>query len=144
MTLIKFEPLREMENIHSNLLRYFEDFPSFNQALRFNFFPKIDISEKEDSIHIDAEIPGVKKEDLKITLQDNILTLEGEKKKEVEEKDQNDFRSERCYGSFKRSFTLPNEVDSDKVEAKYDNGMLKVILKKVEAKKPKEKVIKLN
>jgi len=86
---------------------------------------------------------SVKKENLKITLQDNILTIEGEKKKEEEKKDKNFYRCERIFGSFKRSFTLPAEVDSDKVEAKFEDGMLNITLKKIEPKVKNEKVIEL-
>ena len=143
MTLIKFEPLREIETLHDRIQKYFDDFPAFGFNLSDSFSPKIDISEEKDKINVLAEIPGVKKDNIKITLQDNILTIEGEKKKETEEKDKNFYRSERVFGSFKRSFTLPVEVDSEKVEAKFEEGMLKISLKKLEHKTKSEKVIEL-
>ncbi|MGK9368929.1 Hsp20/alpha crystallin family protein [Melioribacter sp. Ez-97] len=143
MTLVKFEPLKELETLHDRIQRYFEDFTNFGFTFADNFNPRIDISEDNDSIHVVAEIPGVKKENVKITLQDNILTIEGEKKKEEEKKDKNYYRSERVFGSFKRSFTLPTEVDADNVEAKFDNGMLNIRLKKLNPKPKKEKVIEL-
>lgn len=143
MTLIKFEPLREIETLHDRIQKYFDDFPSFGFNLSDSFSPKIDISEEKDKINVVAEIPGVKKDNIKITLQDNILTIEGEKKKETEEKDENFYRSERIFGSFKRSFTLPVEVDSEKVEAKFNEGMLNISLKKLEQKTKSEKVIEL-
>ncbi|MDP2038753.1 MAG: Hsp20/alpha crystallin family protein, partial [Ignavibacteria bacterium] len=74
---------------------------------------------------------------------DNILTIEGEKKKVSEQKEQNCYRSERVFGTFKRSFTLPAEVDSENVEAKFENGILSIVLKKLEAKVQSEKVIEL-
>jgi len=143
MTLIKFEPLREFETIHDRIQRYFDDFSSHGFNITDSFSPRIDISEEKSHINVAAEIPGVKKENIKITLQDNILTIEGEKKKESEQKDKNFYRSERVFGTFKRSFTLPSEVDSENVEAKFENGILNVTLKKLEAKVQSEKVIEL-
>ncbi len=143
MTLIKFEPLRELETLHDRIQRYFDDFSNYGFNVSDNFSPRIDISEDKNNIIVEAEIPGVKKDNIKITLQDNILTIEGEKKKETEEKERNYYRSERTYGSFKRSFTLPVEVDSEKVDAKFDNGMLHVSLKKLEEKTKTEKIIEL-
>jgi len=143
MTLIKFEPLKEFESFQNQIKKYFDDFPSFGVNFENSFAPRIDISEKNDKILVEAEIPGVKKEDLKITLQDNILTIKGEKKKEEESKDNNYYRCERSYGSFSRSFTLPVEVNTEKVDAKFNDGMLKIELKKVEPKKAQEKLIEL-
>jgi HSP20 family protein len=143
MTLIKFEPLREIETLHDRIQKYFDDFPAFGFNLSDSFSPKIDISEEKDKINVTAEIPGVKKDNIKITLQDNILMIEGEKKKETEEKEKNFYRSERIFGSFKRSFTLPVDVDSEKVDAKFEDGMLSISLKKLEQKTKSEKVIEL-
>jgi len=143
MTLIKFEPLREIESIHDRIQRYFDDFSNFGFSFTDNFNPRIDISEDEKSLNVIAEIPGIKKDNLKITLQDNILTIEGEKKKEAEVKEENYFRSERVFGSFKRCFTLPVEVDSEKVNAKFEDGVLKINIMKLEPKPKNEKVIEL-
>lgn len=143
MTLIKFEPLRELETLHDRIQRYFDDFSNYGFNVSDNFSPRIDISEEKNNIIVEAEIPGVKKDNIKITLQDNILTIEGEKKKETEEKEKNYYRSERIYGSFKRSFTLPVEVDSEKVDAKFENGTLRITLKKMEEKTKTEKIIEL-
>ncbi len=143
MTLIKFEPLRELETLHDRIQRYFDDFSNFGFNMSDSFSPKIDVSEDKSNIIVSAEIPGVKKDNIKITLQDNILTIEGEKKKESEEKDKNFYRNERSYGAFKRSFTLPATVDSEKVQAKFEDGMLNITLKKLEQKVKSEKVIEL-
>ena len=137
MTLIKFEPLRELENWNERIHRFFGEYPTTD----FNYYPHVDISEDEDNIYVEAEIPGVKKEDIKITLQDNILTITGEKKKENNKK--NFFRSERVYGSFTRSFTLPDDINSDSVEAKFDSGILNVTIQKVQPKKATEKFIEV-
>ena len=143
MTLVKFNPVKEFDSFHDTIQKYFEDFSLTRSSLRETFSPKIDISEEKNQIIVEAEIPGVNKEDLKITLQDNILTLEGEKKKEDQEKEKNFYRVERTYGSFKRSFNLPYDVDSEKVEAKFEDGLLKISLQKFEEKKKIEKNIKL-
>jgi HSP20 family protein len=142
--------MREFETLHDKILginpfgkRYFDDFFNLGFNINENFYPRIDISESKNNINVSAEIPGVKKENIKITLQDNILTIEGEKKKETEEKENNFFRSERMYGSFKRSFTLPEEVDSEKIEAKFEDGMLHIKMKKLAPKVKNEKLIEL-
>lgn len=144
MTLVRFKPMREFDNIHNTIQQYFDDFssmqPSFNTE---SFSPKFDISEIGNQLIIDAEIPGVKKEDLKITLQDNILTIEGEKKNVSEEDERKYFRTERSFGQFKKSFTLPEDVDSGKVDAKFKNGVLSISLNKAEEEAPVEKVIEV-
>ena len=143
MTLVKFNPVKEFDSFHDTIQKYFEDFSLTRSSLRETFSPKIDISEEKNQIIVEAEIPGVNKEDLKITLQDNILTLEGEKKKVDQEKEKNFYRIERTYGSFKRSFSLPLDVDSEKIEAKFEDGLLKISLQKIEEKKKIAKNIKL-
>jgi HSP20 family protein len=143
MTLIKFEHFSEFGTFSDRIQRYCDIFPNFGFNLNDNFYPRIDISEDKENINVIAEIPGVKKDDIKITLQDNILTVEGEKKKAFEQKEKNIFRSERVYGLFKRSFTLPELVDSEKVEAKFENGILNIQFKKIEQKIKSEKVIEL-
>ena len=85
-----------------------------------------------------AELPGVKPEDVKLSLENNLLTLRGEKKQQAEEKSERVHRYERSYGSFERSFSLPNTVDADNVSADYDNGVLAVRLQKAERMRPRE------
>ncbi|MGE5681694.1 MAG: Hsp20/alpha crystallin family protein [Bacillota bacterium] len=144
MTVLRFEPMKELENLNNKIQRYFEDFPTFGLESGGNFNPRFDISEDDKSLFIEAEIPGTKKEDLKITLHDNILTLKGEKRKEEERKDRNYFRSERIYGIFTRSFTLPVQVDSNNVDAKFEDGILRIRMEKVHPKPVNEKEIKLS
>ena len=144
MTLLRFEPMRDLDHLTNRFQRLFDDFPGFHGYSNDSFSPRIDISENEKSLLINAEIPGVDKENLKITLQDNIITIEGEKKKVVNDKNANYFREERSFGKFKRCFTLPAEVDSDKVDAKFNNGILEITLNKLEPKEQKERVIELN
>jgi HSP20 family protein len=143
MTLIKYSPVKEFENLHNNLMRYFDDFPTFRNSFAEDFAPRIDIVEKDDAIVIKAEVPGVDKKDINISVRDRVLTIEGEKKNEVVDNNSNYYRTERTFGAFKRQFELPEEVETEKVDAKYDNGILTIDLKKREVVKPEAKVIKV-
>lgn len=143
MTLIKFEPLKELESLSQRMQKYFEDFPSLSFDAAGAFSPRIDISEDDKNIYVEAEIPGTRKEDLKITIQDNIITLKGEKKKTEVKSEKNYYRSERVYGSFSRSFTLPVAVNPDNVDARFEDGILRVKMEKLVPKPVNEKVIEL-
>lgn len=145
MTLIKFEPLRELENFQSRINKFFGEFPSSGFDFAFSFNPKIDISDDEKNIYVEAEIPGVKKENINISLEDNILTIKGDKKSKSEDnnKEKNYYRSERSYGSFTRSFTLPSEVNPDSCEAKFEDGILKITVAKIEPKPKNERHIEI-
>jgi HSP20 family protein len=109
--------------------------------------PKVDIVENEDHYLISAEVPGVDKKDISITVVDEVLTIKGEKKEEKKEKKESKedkyFYYERCFGSFERSFILPENIDGKNIEAKYNNGILELTLKKVEVKKPESVEIKI-
>jgi HSP20 family protein len=143
MTLIKFEPLRELESLNNRVQRLFGEFPTVDFGL--SFYPKTDISDDEKNIYVEAEIPGVTKDNIKISLQDNILTINGEKKNENEEKenDKNFYRSERVYGSFTRSFTLPEEINSESIDAKFEDGTLKIMIEKSTPQPVKERLIEI-
>ena len=100
--------------------------------------PAVDVRETDESFVFTAELPGLSKNDVSITLEDNVLTLSGERQFEKEE-GKNEFRRiERSYGHFTRSFTLPNEVDNDKVQAKYGDGLLTVMVPKTEKTRPRK------
>ncbi len=122
--------------------------PSWFPKLRFpemeSVTPSVDIFEDANNVVVKAEIPGIKKEDIDVRLTDDVITISGEKKKEdkVEKKDY--CRLERSYGSFKRSFRLPKEVQADKAEAKFEDGILEISIPKTEQAKKKEKKIKIN
>jgi HSP20 family protein len=103
---------------------------------RQDFAPAVDIIENETSFSLKAEIPGIKKEDIKLEIKDNTLIISGERKFDKEEKRDNYHRIERSYGSFTRSFLLPNNVDSEKVDAKLEEGVLNVTLHKKSENKP--------
>ncbi|MFA6597357.1 MAG: Hsp20/alpha crystallin family protein [Ignavibacteriaceae bacterium] len=147
MTLIKFEPVRDLELLNTNIRRFFDDFPTISKEFSPVYQPKIDIYEDDKKIYFEAEVPGMSKKDLNISVHENVLTITGEKKKSVEsgeEKGKNFFRSERVYGSFTRSFTLPDEVNTEKIEAKFNDGILKIEIEKSVPKKPEERVISIN
>lgn len=141
MTLIRFEPLREFDRLTDHLESFLNKTTSaFNTSYAL---PKVDVFETTKSLNVEVEIPGVKKEDIKLTLEDNILTIQGEKKVEERNDVQKSFRCERSFGSFKRSFTLPVDVNPDKVNAKFENGLLSITLEKYEAQSLSEKTIEL-
>jgi len=104
--------------------------------------PDVDITEKDDSYILKADLPGVAKDDVKITLRENILTIKGEKKREREEKHRDSYRSERMYGTFERTFTLPSIVRDEKIQANFKDGVLTVEIPKSEEVKPKEIPVK--
>jgi HSP20 family protein len=105
--------------------------------------PSVDIFETETEIVVKAEIPGIKKDDVKLNVQDNVLTISGERKFEQETKKENYLRVERGYGNFTRSFTLPPSVDFKKITAEFKDGLLEVKLPKMAEAKPKEIEIKI-
>jgi len=93
--------------------------------------PKVDVSETNDAVHVTAELPGMKEEDIEVTLSDGSLVIQGEKRAEKENKGQNYYRVERSYGKFHRSIPLPAEVDDKKVDASFQNGVLNIVLPKL-------------
>lgn len=141
MNLIKWDPFRELEDVSNRLNRVFgrplarmEPNEMFTVA---DWTPSADISETDTAYLIKAEIPGVNKEDVKVTIQDGMLTIQGERKMEKEEKDKKFHRIERSYGSFMRSFRVPEDADESAVKAEFKDGVLNVTLNKTEKPKPK-------
>ena len=130
---------REIERMFDGVLRGGTQDDGFSSVL----MPAVDIAERENEYTVNVELPGVSKDDVKITMQDNILTIRGEKKEEKESKGSSFHRVERSYGSFQRSFTLPTRVQSDKIEATYKDGILSVTLPKAEEAKPKQIEVKV-
>jgi len=108
------------------------------------WLPSLDVAETKNEIVVKAEVPGLEPKDIDISLSDGLLTIKGEKKQEREEKEENYHLVERSYGSFARSIRLPNEVQSDKINASYKNGVLKIVLPKSEEAKKKEIKIKVH
>lgn len=112
-------------------------------ALSSNWLPAVDVYEDDDAFHIRADLPGLKSEDIDITLDNNTLSISGEKKNENETKEENVYRSERYYGKFLRSIELPSAVDTSKIEANYKNGVLEIAVPKTEEARPKQIKIKV-
>ena len=146
MAIVRWRPFEDLMNIEEEISRFFDEFfgsrvPASAAQQREGspaWVPRVDISETEDEIIVRADIPGMKKEDIKVTLADNVLTISGEKKIERDEKKENYHRVERVFGTFSRSFYIPTNVDASKITAKYNNGVLEVRLPKKEEAKPKE------
>lgn len=149
MSLIRWNPTRELTNWASDLWnmqreinRLFDNFfrggVQDDGSLGLSYWmPAVDIAEHDNEFVVKVELPGVSKDDVKVTLESNILTIRGEKKQDRETKNENYHRLERTYGSFQRSFTLPSSVRSDKIEAVYKDGILTITLPKAEEAKPK-------
>ena len=106
--------------------------------------PLVDVFEEKDDIVVKAEVPGIDKDNIEVTLSDSTLTIKGEKKKQEEVKEENYYRSERHYGSFVRAVELPKEVHADKVKASFKNGILEVRMPKTEEAKAKEIKVKVD
>jgi HSP20 family protein len=145
MTFVtRWDPFREMTNLQSTLNRILSPEGNQNDELMTSgtFIPPVDIYEDEHSFKLQVEVPGLSEKDIDIRLENNTLTLRGERKFESEQKEENFRRVERRYGSFVRSFTLPNSVDAENVSAQYENGVLNIQLAKKAEAKPKQ--IKVN
>ena len=125
-----FQALRRLGNV---LDEAFE-----SGAITSAWYPAVDIFEDKDAVKIMAELPGVKPEDVKLSLENNLLTIRGEKKQEAEERNERVHRYERSYGSFERAFVLPSTVDGEKISAEYRDGVLTVTVPKAERARPRE------
>jgi HSP20 family protein len=143
--LTRWEPFRELTALQSRMSRLFEEQYGGNREEVLTagaFVPPVDIYEDEHSIQLKLEVPGIEEKDLDVKVENNVLTVSGERKFEKEEKEENFRRVERRYGSFIRTFTLPNTVNAEEVSADYTNGVLKIRLGKRAEAKPKQ--IKVN
>jgi len=141
-----WSPFRDLVNMQREVGRLFDGlFSDFDGGGNYmtSWSPRVNVMENSDAYVVQAELPGINKNDVKITMRDDVLTIKGEKKHEKEEKDHNYHRVERSYGSFERSFSLPAGVKSDKIDAAYKDGVLTVTLPKAEEAKPKEIEVKV-
>jgi len=154
MNLIRWDPFRELEEVSDRLNRVFTGFgrpalartmgPEGSEALTVpDWTPVVDISETDDEYLIKAELPEVKRDDVKVSVESGVLTLRGERKKEKEEKGKKFHRIERYYGSFLRTFGVPDNVDETRVKAEFKDGLLNVHLPKTEKAKPKALEVKV-
>jgi HSP20 family protein len=148
MNMITYDPFRELRSLQDEVNRVFSS--SFGRGsnesgmMRGAWNPSVDIFENKDQIVLEAELPGLKPEDVNISIENNVLTIHGERKFEKKDEGDNFHRVERSYGSFTRSFTLPPTVSSENVDASFDNGILRLALAKREEAKPRRIEIKAN
>ena len=143
----RWEPLQELEEMSEKMSRALSHFGFANgekEALTsVDWAPSVDISETEKEYIIKAELPEVKKEEVKVSVENGVLTLQGERKQEKEEKGKKYHRIERSYGSFMRSFSIPDDADEAAVSAEFKDGVLSVHLRKSEKAKPKSIEVKV-
>jgi len=147
MELVPWRPFRELSTFRREMDRLWDRFfgeEPFGRRLAGEWSPTVDISETKNELLVKAELPGLDAKDIQVNISGDVLTIKGEKKKEEEEKDEHHHYVERYYGSFERSIKLPVNVKTEKVDAIFDKGVLKVMLPKTEEAKKKEIKIRVN
>ena len=141
MTIVRWEPLRELNSLQSEMNRLFNtafDAPSgVSGPVTRRWVPAMDLVESGEHFVLRADLPGMTEEDIEIELEDGTLTVSGERKLEHEERQEGFHRVERSFGEFSRSLTLPKGVDADAVSARFDRGVLEILIPKPEARKPR-------
>jgi len=145
----RWDPFAELSVLQERMNRVYEDlFPITRKGEEElnvgTFYPAVDICEGDKEIILKAELPGIKRKDVYLELNDGVITLKGERKLEKEDKRDTYHRIESCYGNFHRSFTLPSTVDRDKIKAMYKDGILEVTLPKMEEATPKSISVEVN
>jgi len=151
MTVYRWEPRRDFEQASRKLRRFYNDVEGaitcgIQNGVHIElgtFSPRVDISETKENVFVRAEMPGMKAEDVKITLSEGTLTLRGEKKRVEETKQESFHRIERSHGEFVRQFALPNNLNEDAIEATFADGVLEIKIPKREPEKPKEREISI-
>ena len=140
MSIIRYTPNRWLDPSADRLFGdFFPALFSDQVAEKANgFVPRVDIEENEDAIHLSAEIPGVEKDSVKVELDNGVLTISGEKVEKAERRENGIYRSERRYGTFSRSFTLPDAVDQSRIDASFAEGVLELVLHKKPESKPRQ------
>ncbi len=145
MAIKRWEPTKSMEKFFEDMFeenlpsRFLRRFPRFKWMTEFQAaWPAVDMFDKTDEVVVKAEVPGIDKKNIKISVSDNVLTIKGEMKKEEEVREEDYYYSERSYGSFSRSLTLPAKVVEGKITAEFKDGILEVHLPKAAESKPKE------
>jgi len=147
MAIIRWDPFRDLITLREKMNRLFEDAVTSRaedkDLISSAWTPAVDIYENENELVLTAEVPGLEEKDVEIRIEDNTLSIKGERKFEKETKEENYHRIERSYGAFFRSFTLPNSIDQDKIQAEHENGILKITMpKRTELKPRKVKILK--
>ena len=143
MAITRWDPFREVVALQNRMNSLFRDLNDGESPLTTaSFVPAVDIYEDAQKVMLKLEVPGIEEKDLDVRVENNTLTVKGERKFEKEEKEENFHRIERRYGSFYRAFTLPSTVETESVKANYEAGVLKLELKKKAEAQPKQ--IKIN
>jgi HSP20 family protein len=139
-------PLPELQGLNRIIDEAFRGWPfqAAEAPLVGTWIPPVDIMENPNQVRIMAELPGVKPEDVKISMEDGVLTVRGEKQQLAEEKTERVHRYERTYGVFERSFSVPTSVDSERISASYDSGVLTITLPKVEKARPRQITVEVS
>ena len=143
MELVRWNPFREMYDLRHLVNHMFSDMATpaavnGRETSEWNWNPVVDIYDNDNTIVIKAELPGVDRKDISIDVKDRLLTLKGERSTDKEVKEEKFYRRERSYGSFQRTFSLPVDVDADKIEASFADGLLKIEIPKPATQKPKQ------
>ncbi len=141
-----WKPVKELSRFRQEMDKLWEDFFGRGELLPAEaetaWVPAIDVKETDDAVIVEAELPGMEPKDIDVSVSGDMLIIKGEKKREKEEKGENYYRMETRYGTFSRAIRIPVPVDQDKIEAKYDKGVLKITLPKKEESKAKQIEIK--
>ena len=145
MAIIRWDPFRDMMTLRDKMNRLFDDSftvrPDEQGLLQSTWVPSVDIYENENELVLTAEVPGIDEKDIEIKIEDNTLTIKGERKLDKETKEENFHRIERSYGSFFRSFALPHYIDHDKIRAEHQHGVLKITMPKRQDSKSRKVAI---
>lgn len=143
MAIIRWNPFQELHSMQDAINKLFDETFSQRSPKKHTdegsiFSPLVDIYETKEEIKMDIELPGMKLDDIKVNIEEDYLIIEGERKDETEEKDRSYHRVERIYGKFSRSFNLPSNIDKEKINASFNEGVLNITLPKKESVKPKQ------
>ena len=138
MTVVHWNPFHPMTTLHGEINRLLGTARGSQEEALQSWVPAVDIFERNDEVVLRAEVPDVKKDDLDVKIERNVLTLSGEKRRDESIQEDSYHRLERHYGTFVRTFSLPSHVDTSRVEARYKDGILEVVLPKLEEAKPKQ------
>jgi len=143
MDLVRWNPVKEMAALHNRINRLFDDTFfrtgwSDEDVSLGAWYPAVDMYDQDGHLVIKAELPGLSKKDISIDVKDGVLTLKGERSLENEVREENYYRKERAFGKFQRSFTLPADVDPNKIKAEFKDGLLKIEVPMPEEKRPKQ------
>ena len=141
MLLTKFDPFKELRSLEERMNEAFSS--GLSKDVLSNFSPSVNTRNGEFAYHIDVDLPGVKKEDISVKVENNILTIKGERKTKKEVKKEDYYKMESSFGSFTRSFTLPQSVDAENIHAESKDGVLEVVLPKKDVKSESAKQIKV-